>query len=225
MDSIELSNKIDQTILKADANIQDVITLCNDTIKYGFACVMVNPCMIKYCAEALKGTDIAIGTVIGFPLGQNMVESKVFEAKLAIDSGAKEVDYVLNVSELIANNLEYIRNEMEQITKVAHENGAVCKVILETCYLSEQSIYAVCRIAAEVGIDFVKTSTGFGTEGATVSNISFMKKVVGDKVKVKASGGVRTLEFALELIEAGADRIGTSNGVSLVKGLKPTSEY
>jgi deoxyribose-phosphate aldolase len=225
MDKIKLAKMIDQTVLKADATKEEIIALCEESIKYEFACVMINPCNIKLCKEILKDSGVLIGTVIGFPLGQNIIESKVSEAKTAIENGAKEIDYVLNISELKSNNLEYIKKEMEQITKLAHDNDTICKVIIETCYLSEENIYAVCRIAAEVGIDFVKTSTGFGSAGATAEHIRLMKKTVGEKVKVKASGGVRNLEFAKELIEAGADRIGTSNGVGIVTGTEATSQY
>lgn len=225
MEKHKLSKMIDQTVLKADATMEEINKLCKDAKKYDFACVMINPCMINYCKEALIGSNIHIGTVIGFPLGQNMLQTKIEEAKLALINGAKEIDYVLNISELQKGNLEYIKEEMHQITEISHKNDAICKVILETCYLTKEQIESVCKIAVEEGIDFVKTSTGFGTKGATIEDVLLMKKVVGDKVKIKASGGIRTYDFAIQLIEAGAQRIGTSNGITIVNGLDGVNDY
>ena len=217
MDNKALAAMIDHTNLKPTASREDIEKLCAEAREYGFASVCVNPCHVRTCAALLRGSAVAVCTVVGFPLGQNTVETKLFEAKNAIDNGASEIDYVLNISKLLDGELSYIRREMEMLTELCRSRGAKCKVILETCYLAPIHIEAVCHTAARVGIDFVKTSTGFGPAGARAEDVALMKAECGPAVKVKAAGGIRTRKAALELIAAGADRLGCSAGVQILR--------
>jgi deoxyribose-phosphate aldolase len=210
----------DHTLLKAQATSEDIKKICAEAVEYGFHSVAVNPCYIKECKGHLKGSGVKILTVVGFPLGANTIESKVFEAKDAISLGADEIDYVLNVGKVRSGDFEYIKEEMQKITAVCKQNGAECKVILENCYLTDEQKIKVCQIAKEVRPDFVKTSTGFGTGCATVEDVKLMKQTVGDLVKVKAAGGVRDLKTALLMIENGADRIGCSGSVEIANQFK-----
>ena len=186
-------------------------------MEYGFASVCINPCHVAYCADYLKDSDVNVCTVIGFPLGANTSAVKAFETKDAIEKGADEIDYVINVAELKNKNYDYIKKEMEEIVKICREAGKTSKVIFENCYLTDDEKRKVAEIAKEVKPDFIKTSTGFGTGGATVEDVKLMKSVVGDEVKVKAAGGIRDLKTALAMIEAGAERLGTSAGVAIVE--------
>jgi len=207
MTAQQLAKYFDHTQLKAQTTVADLERLCAEAVKYGFASIMVNPAQIQRCKAILGGADMRIGVVVGFPLGQNTINIKVAEAREAIALGANDIDYVLNVTEVKNGNYAYIEEEMRAITEACHENGAVCKVIIETCFLTDEEKKQVCTVARNVGVDFVKTSSGFGTSGATYEDIVLMKATVGDKVKVKASGGIRSLEKALQMIEAGADRL------------------
>lgn len=215
-----LSGMIDHTNLKAYATEEDFSNLCLEALKYGFAMVAINPYPVSLCKSILKGTGVHVGAAIAFPLGQTDIESKVEETRQAILDGADEIDYVLNIGKLREGNNDYIRKEMEAITAVCREKDVICKVIFENCYLTKEEITAAAEIAREVGPDFIKTSTGFGTSGATVEDVRLMKAVVGDKVKVKAAGGIRDLKTALEMIDAGAERIGTSSGIKIIEELK-----
>ena len=172
---------------------------------------------IKRCKKKLEGSPVHVGAAIGFPLGQTTLECKIFETKDAIEKGADEIDYVINVAELKNKNYDYIKKEMEEIVKICREAGKTSKVIFENCYLTDDEKRKVAEIAKEVKPDFIKTSTGFGTGGATVEDVKLMKSVVGDEVKVKAAGGIRDLKTALAMIEAGAERLGTSAGVAIVE--------
>ena len=169
------------------------------------------------CKKKLEGSPVHVGAAIGFPLGQTTLECKIFETKDAIEKGADEIDYVINVAELKNKNYDYIKKEMEEIVKICREAGKTSKVIFENCYLTDDEKRKVAEIAKEVKPDFIKTSTGFGTGGATVEDVKLMKSVVGDEVKVKAAGGIRDLKTALAMIEAGAERLGTSAGVAIVE--------
>ena len=214
----QLANMIDHTNLKAFADDTAFEKLCDEAKKYNFKMVAINPAQTVRCKKKLEGSHV--GAAIGFPLGQTTLECKIFETKDAIEKGADEIDYVINVAELKNKNYDYIKKEMEEIVKICREAGKTSKVIFENCYLTDDEKRKVAEIAKEVKPDFIKTSTGFGTGGATVEDVKLMKSVVGDEVKVKAAGGIRDLKTALAMIEAGAERLGTSAGVAIVEEYK-----
>lgn len=213
----QLANMIDHTNLKAFADDAAFEKLCDEAKKYNFKMVAINPAQTVRCKKKLEGSPVHVGAAIGFPLGQTTLECKIFETKDAIEKGADEIDYVINVAELKNKNYDYIKKEMEEIVKICREAGKTSKVIFENCYLTDDERRKVAEIAKEVKPDFIKTSTGFGTGGATVEDVKLMKSVVGDEVKVKAAGGIRDLKTALAMIEAGAERLGTSAGVAIVE--------
>ena len=213
----QLANMIDHTNLKAFADDAAFEKLCDEAKKYNFKMVAINPAQTVRCKKKLEGSPVHVGAAIGFPLGQTTLECKIFETKDAIEKGADEIDYVINVAELKNKNYDYIKKEMEEIVKICREAGKTSKVIFENCYLTDDEKRKVAEIAKEVKPDFIKTSTGFGTGGATVEDVKLMKSVVGDEVKVKAAGGIRDLKTALAMIEAGAERLGTSAGVAIVE--------
>ena len=213
----QLANMIDHTNLKAFADDAAFEKLCDEAKKYNFKMVAINPAQTVRCKKKLEGSPVHVGAAIGFPLGQTTLECKIFETKDAIEKGADEIDYVINVAELKNKNYDYIKKEMEEIVKICREAGKTSKVIFENCYLTDDEKRKVAEIAKEVKPDFIKTSTGFGTGGATVEDVKLMKSVVGDEVKVKAAGGIRDLKTALARIEAGAERLGTSAGVAIVE--------
>lgn len=213
----QLANMIDHTNLKAFADDAAFEKLCDEAKKYNFKMVAINPAQTVRCKKKLEGSPVHVGAAIGFPLGQTTLECKIFETKDAIEKGADEIDYVINVAELKNKNYDYIKKEMEEIVKICREAGKTSKVIFENCYLTDDEKRKVAKIAKEVKPDFIKTSTGFGTGGATVEDVKLMKSVVGDEVKVKAAGGIRDLKTALAMIEAGAERLGTSAGVAIVE--------
>ena len=215
-----LAAMIDHTLLRADATKEQFTTLCAQAREYGFAMVAINPYPVPQCAKELADSAVHVGAAIGFPLGQVTVADKVAETKRAIANGADEIDYVINITELKAGNDSYIEDEMSQIVTACSKAGVLSKVIFETCYLTEDEKRRLATIAAGVRPDFVKTSTGFGTAGATIEDVRLMKEIVGDSVHVKAAGGIRDLDFALSLIAAGATRIGTSSGMKLVDELR-----
>ncbi|GAB7308482.1 MULTISPECIES: deoxyribose-phosphate aldolase [Enterococcus] len=213
----ELANMVDHTLLRADATKEEFQRLCQEADDYGFKMVAINSYPVSICREFLKNSKVHVGAAIGFPLGQTTIETKVFEVEDAIKNGADEIDYVINIGQLKDGNLAYIREEMKAIVNASREGGIISKVILENCYLTDDEKMAVCQIAKEVKPDFVKTSTGFGTGGATIADVQLMKKVVGNDVKVKAAGGIRDLNTALKMIEAGAERLGTSSGIKIIE--------
>ena len=213
----QLANMIYHTNLKAFADDAAFEKLCDEAKKYNFKMVAINPAQTVRCKKKLEGSPVHVGAAIGFPLGQTTLECKIFETKDAIEKGADEIDYVINVAELKNKNYDYIKKEMEEIVKICREAGKTSKVIFENCYLTDDEKRKVAEIAKEVKPDFIKTSTGFGTGGATVEDVKLMKSVVGDEVKVKAAGGIRDLKTALAMIEAGAERLGTSAGVAIVE--------
>lgn len=219
----ELAGMIDHTFLKAFGTPKDIEKLCEEAAKYHFATVAVNPAEIEKCVSLLKGTGVRVCSAIGFPLGQNTVETKAFETRDAIARGATEIDTVINVRALQAGRLDAVRQEIRNMVAVCKNEGVISKVILETCYLSDDEKIAACRVACEEGVDFVKTSTGFGTAGATVEDVRLMRRIVGPKIGVKASGGVRDLKTALDMIAAGASRIGTSASVAIVEEFAQSS--
>lgn len=211
----QLVRLFDHTCLHPYATHADMEKLCAEAEEHHFAMVAVNSVQTKFCKELLRGTDVHVGAAIGFPLGQTTVETKVFETKDAIQNGADEIDYVINITELKMGNLIYIRDEMQRIVDVCRKNNVISKVIFENCYLTQKEKEALCRIALEVKPDFIKTSTGFGTGGATLEDVKLMKGIVGDQIKVKAAGGIRDLGTCLAMVEAGAERIGTSAAVKI----------
>lgn len=216
----KIANMIDHTLLKADATKEGFKKLCEEAMEYEFKMVAINSFPVALCADLLKDSEVHVGAAIGFPLGQTTIETKVFEVTDAIKNGCDEIDYVINITELKDGNDAYIKREMKEIVNVCKEHGILSKVILETCYLSEDEKIRVCEIAKEVQPDFVKTSTGFGSAGATLEDVKLMKQVVGDKVKVKAAGGIRDLATAQAMIEAGAQRLGTSSGIKIIEELR-----
>ena len=216
----QLAGMIDHTFLKAYGTEEDIRKLCEEAMEYNFAMVAINPAEVTTCAKLLAGSKVRVGAAIGFPLGQNTIECKAFETKDAIDNGATEIDTVINVRALQKGLTGIIKREIEEMVAICRPANIICKVILETCYLSDVEKEIVCRIARDAGVDFVKTSTGFGTAGATVHDIELMRRVVGESVGVKAAGGIRDLDTALAMIKAGATRIGTSSGIAIIESFK-----
>lgn len=206
---------IDHTVLKADTPLETVKRICDEAMEYGFASVCINPCHVAYCANYLKDSDVNVCTVIGFPLGANTSAVKAFETKDAIANGADEIDMVMNIGALKDKNYDLVRDDVKAVVEAA--NGTLVKVILETCLLTADEIKKACELCVEAKADFVKTSTGFSTRGATIEDVKIMKEAVQGKAKIKAAGGVRTPEDMVKIVAAGADRIGTSAGCSLVK--------
>ncbi len=222
----QLAKYFDQTLLKPFVTEERLKEFCLESDRYGFAMVAINSAPVKFCREVLKNSSVHVGAAIGFPLGQTTIEDKVFETKQAIKDGADEIDYVVNLVKLKSGDTDFIETEMRSIVDVCKENGKISKVIFENCYLTDDEKKTLCEISLKVLPTFIKTSTGFGTPangiavGATVEDVRLMKSMVGDAIKVKAAGGVRTLADALAMIDAGAQRIGTSAGVKIVEELK-----
>lgn len=210
-----LNKYIDHTILKATASSADVQKLCEEAIEHEFYSVCVNGCYVADAKHLLQGTDVKVAAVVGFPLGAMTTAAKVFEAKEAVENGASEIDMVINVAKLKDGEFEYVENEIRQIKEAIGDN--VLKVIIETCYLTDEEKVKACELSLVAKADFVKTSTGFGTGGATYEDVKLMKSVVGDNAKVKASGGVRDKGTAQKYVDLGAERLGTSSGIDIVK--------
>ena len=216
----ELAGMIDHTLLKPFVSEEDFAKHCKESEEYGFKMVAINSGETERCRKYLRNSDVHVGAAIAFPLGQTSIESKVYETADALAKGADEIDYVINIVELKNKNYDYIRREMEAIVSLCRKYHAISKVIFENCYLTKDEIVKVAEIAKEVKPDFIKTSTGFGPSGAKVEDVKLMKSVVGDTVKVKASGGVRDLETFLAMVDAGAERIGTSSSIEIVESYK-----
>jgi deoxyribose-phosphate aldolase len=211
---------IDHTLLKPEATTQEVERLCGEAIDYGFACAMVNPTYVALVSSLVAGTSVKVGTVIGFPLGATLTTVKRHESLETVRLGAQELDMVINLGALKSGDRARVQADIRGVVEVAHDNGALLKVIIETCLLTLEEKILACQIAVACGADYVKTSTGFSRGGATVEDISLMRGVVGDKLGVKASGAIRTAADALAMIQAGASRIGASSGVSIVNELR-----
>lgn len=220
----QLALFIDHTNLKPDAHPDDIRHLSEEAKQYHFKMVAINQVQSSVAAEVLKDTDVNVGAAIAFPLGQTSIESKVFETKDAIKNGATEIDYVINISELKDQNYDYITEEMRRIVEVCREADVISKVIFENAYLTKDEIVKLSEIAKEVEPDFIKTSTGFAPTGATLEDVRLMKEHVGDKVKVKAAGGIRDVDTFIAMIEAGAERIGTSSGIKIIEDLEKRFE-
>ncbi|MCQ4894757.1 deoxyribose-phosphate aldolase [Anaerotruncus sp. DFI.9.16] len=217
MNRKQLAKMMDHTILKATATPAQVEQICREALEIGAASVCINPCNIEQARRLLDGSGVRVCTVIGFPLGANTPEVKAFEAQDAIRRGAEEVDMVINVGALLAGDDETVYRDIKAVVDAAA--GTLTKVIIETCYLSDDQKKTACELAMRAGADFVKTSTGFGTGGATPHDVALMRGVVGSKLQVKASGGIRTYEDAAAVVEAGADRLGVSASLTILQGI------
>lgn len=213
---MNLASKIDHTLLKADASEKEVKKICAEAKEYGFAAVCIPPYFVRKCKLWLSDSKVKVATVVGFPLGYSHTPAKVEEARRAIDEGADEVDMVINIIALKAGDWNYLKNELTSVATIVQLRGGKLKVILETGLLSESEIIKACSLCAEMTVDYVKTSTGFVEPGATVEAVKLLRANLPKSVKIKASGGIRNKEFALQLIEAGADRLGCSASVSIV---------
>ncbi len=216
MTGMNKNKYIDHTLLKPESTPQDIEKLCLEAKEYDFASVCIQPCYVKMAYGLLKETDVKVCTVIGFPLGANTTEIKIQEACQAVEEGAEEIDMVINIGALKAGDTVYVTEEIRRIKEAVGEH--ILKVIIETCLLTDEEKVLACQCAVNAGADFVKTSTGFSKGGATVEDVRLMKQTVGDRCRVKASGGIRTPEDFIAMIEAGAARIGTSSGIKLICG-------
>lgn len=220
----DLAQLVDHTNLRPDATRGDMAVLCQEAIANHFKMVAVNSVQAEICAEYLKGTDVHTGAAIGFPLGQTSIAVKAFEVEDALAHGANEIDYVVNLTEVKSENWAYVKKEMEQIVGICRDAGVPSKVIFENCLLTEREKLELCKVASEVLPTFIKTSTGFSTGGATVDDVRLMRENVDPCVKVKAAGGIRTAAVFLDMVRAGAERIGCSAGVSIIKELHTLME-
>ncbi len=221
---VSLARMIDHTLLKPDATSDKIAQLCFEARKYHFASVCVNPTHVKLCADLLRGSDVKVCTVIGFPLGATSAEVKAFETRNALDNGATEIDMVLNIGALKAGETELVARDIRGVVETGHAAGALVKVIIETALLSDEEKVVACLLAKEAGADYVKTSTGFSGGGATVHDIALMRRTVGPSLGVKASGGIHTHEEAEALVAAGATRIGASAGVKIIQAAAPEAK-
>lgn len=216
----DMAKMIDHTNLKATATVDDIKKLCEEALEHQFASVCVNPIYVPLANKMLEESSVKVATVIGFPLGANTTETKTFETKNAIKNGAQEVDMVMNIGAFKSGAYELVRSDIKAVKDATKSSGVssdvIVKVILETCYLTDDEIVKACQIVKDVGGDFVKTSTGFGPAGAQVEKVSIMRKTVGRDIGVKASGGIKNFEDALDMLDAGANRIGASSGVQIV---------
>ncbi|RBP94088.1 deoxyribose-phosphate aldolase [Cytobacillus firmus] len=219
-----VAKMIDHTLLKADATKDQIEKICAEAKEYNFASVCVNPTWVKLSSDLLNGTEVKVCTVIGFPLGASTPETKAFETNNAIENGATEVDMVINIGALKGGDNELVERDIRAVVDAA-KGKALTKVIIETCLLTEEEKVRACELSVKAGADFVKTSTGFSTGGATAEDIALMRKTVGPEIGVKASGGVRSAEDAQKMIDAGATRIGASSGAAIVNGLTSDSDY
>lgn len=224
MTTNKVAAMIDHTLLKADARRDQVQQLCKEAKEYNFASVCVNPTWVRFASEQLIGSEVKVCTVIGFPLGATTPETKAFETQNAIENGAGEVDMVINIGALKDGNNELVEKDIKAVVDAA-KGKALTKVIIETSLLTDEEKVRACQLAVQAGTDYVKTSTGFSTGGATVEDIKLMRETVGPDLGVKASGGVRNTADAKMMIEAGATRIGASSGVAIVNGLTSESDY
>jgi deoxyribose-phosphate aldolase len=215
---VNIASYIEHTLLKPEATPDQIAKLCVEAMQYHFASVCVNPSYVKHAANILQGSGVAVCTVIGFPLGATSTDAKLHEALVALVEGATELDMVINIGRMHAGDYFYVENEISALAGLAHAYGAILKVIIETAYLGYNQKILACQLAKRACADFVKTSTGFAHHGATPDDVELMRKTVGPKLGVKASGGIKTYADAMYMIKAGAERIGTSSGVDIVNG-------
>ncbi|WP_415874111.1 deoxyribose-phosphate aldolase [Domibacillus aminovorans] len=219
-----IAKTIDHTLLKADAKKEDIEKLCEEANRHGFASVCINPALVKQASELLRGSEVKVCTVIGFPLGATVTEVKAFETKIAIDHGATEVDMVINIGALKDGDYDAVEKDIRAVVASA-QGKALVKVIIETSLLTDKEKKKACELAVSAGADYVKTSTGFSAGGATEADVTLMRQTVGPKIGVKASGGVRSQQDAMTMIKAGATRIGASSSISIVTGVEGDSTY
>jgi len=222
---MNIAKYIDHTLLKPEATKKAVDKLCGEALEYGFYSVCINGCRVKYASELLDPSDVKVCAVIGFPLGAMTTKIKVAETKGAISDGADEIDMVMNIGKFKDGNYEYVLNDIKSVVDAAHDKDVLVKVILETCLLENEEIEKACELCLEANADFVKTSTGFNKEGATLEAVAIMKKTVGERALVKAAGGVRNYQAALDFINAGASRLGCSSSVAVVEGEEAAGGY
>ena len=215
---LQLAKYIDHTLLKPDVLEKDIIKLCKEALDYNFASVCINPCNVVIAYDLLKKSKIKVCTVIGFPLGANITAVKIYETETSIKNGAQEIDMVINIGKFKEKNYDFVEKEISEIVRVS-KGRALVKVIIETCLLTETEIIKACEIVKASGADFIKTSTGFSTAGAKVSDIALMKSVLGESIGIKASGGIRDYETAIAMINAGATRIGASASIKICEGI------
>ncbi|MGI4834094.1 MAG: deoxyribose-phosphate aldolase [Janthinobacterium lividum] len=220
-----LAATLDHTLLRLDCTEAQIVQLCQEARAHGFASACVPPCYVPVAARELSGSGVAVCTVIGFPLGYNSPRVKFREAEIALAEGATELDVVLNISALKSGSLDAVRAEIEDIVDLAEVNDALLKVIIETALLTEAEMETAARLCAEAGAQFVKTSTGFASRGASVADVELLRRVLPGHVRIKASGGIRTRAQALALLAAGADRLGTSNSLAIIETDEPTPSY
>ncbi|WP_425305692.1 deoxyribose-phosphate aldolase [Domibacillus aminovorans] len=220
----DIAKTIDHTLLKADAKKEDIEKLCEEANRHGFASVCINPALVKQASELLRGSEVKVCTVIGFPLGATVTEVKAFETKIAIDHGATEVDMVINIGALKDGDFDAVEKDIRAVVASA-QGKALVKVIIETSLLTDKEKKKACELAVSAGADYVKTSTGFSAGGATEADVTLMRQTVGPKIGVKASGGVRSQQDAMTMIKAGATRIGASSSISIVTGVEGDSTY
>lgn len=211
-----LNRYIDHTLLKPDANEQAIAALCNEAVKYDFYSVCVNGCHVPFACQQLACSDVKVACVVGFPLGAMSSDAKLAEARDALVNGADEIDAVINIGALKEGHYDRVLEELSSLADLCHRHNALLKVIIETCLLTKEEIVKACELVMESNADFVKTSTGFSTGGASAEDVKLMKKTVGDSVRIKASGGIRSIETALAMIDAGADRLGCSASVAIM---------
>ncbi len=221
----DLARYIDHTLLKANAAEKEIEKLCDEARMYGFAAVCVNPCWVRAARRRLEGSSVRVCTVAGFPLGASMGDVKAFEARRSIYDGATEIDMVINIGVLKSGDDTRVRDDIGGVVAACHDNGAICKVILETALLSDEEKVKACTLSKEVGADFVKTSTGFGPGGATAADVALMRRTVGPALGVKAAGGIKDSADTRQMIEAGATRIGASAGIKIVSGERASGGY
>ena len=216
MNNIELCHYIDHTNLKSNATESDIMRLCEEAAQAQFAAVCINPVWVPFAHVALKETSVSLCSVVGFPLGASPTSIKLAEADFCLNNGANEIDMVINICEAKAGNWVYVESEIRALAKLCHDNDALLKVIFENCYLEKSEISKACVVSMDSGADYVKTSTGFGTGGASVADVRLMSDTVKGVCRVKAAGGIKDKETALKMIDAGADRIGTSSGLAII---------
>lgn len=217
LSAVDLARYIDHTLLKADATLEQIEKLCTEAMQYNFMAVCVNPIWVMYCAQRLRGSQTRVATVVGFPLGATAPEVKAYEAQLAVAHGAQEVDMVLNIGALKGQDLALVQRDIAAVVQAAQAGGALTKVIIETALLTDEEKATACRLACAAGAEFVKTSTGFAASGATVPDVVLMRRTVGPDIGVKAAGGIRTYADAMDMVAAGANRLGTSAGVVILQ--------
>jgi len=213
----EIAHLIDHTLLKPEATVQQIAQLCHEAMLYHFASVCINPAHVKLAAQLLQNSDVKVCTVVGFPLGATSTEAKVFETQQALDDGATEIDMVINIGALKGGDDALVERDIAAVVETAHRRGALCKVIIEAALLTDEEKVRACQLAKKAGADFVKTSTGFSSGGATIEDVALMRRTVGPNVGVKASGGIKTLADVQNMISAGATRLGVSAGVKIIQ--------